>query len=67
MARLTGPLTLSDHPGDLVRLMCNRAGQYRKKNLIAQTLRVKVSPMAQNKSIQEKTTTPEIAVPELDV
>jgi hypothetical protein len=36
---MTGSLTLCDHPGDIVRLSCERCGrtgQYRKKNLIAQ-------------------------------
>ena len=34
---MTGSLSLRDHPGDLVRLTCEkRAGQCRKENLIAQ-------------------------------
>ena len=36
---LNGSLTLREHPGDLVRLACEkcgRAGQYRKQNLIEQ-------------------------------
>lgn len=35
---MNGSLTLHEHPGDLVRLACERcgrAGQYRKQNLIA--------------------------------
>jgi len=34
---MTGSLTLSDYPGEIVRLSCpkcGRAGQYRKQNLI---------------------------------
>jgi hypothetical protein len=34
---MTGSLTLSDHPADLVRLVCEkcgRAGQYREAKLI---------------------------------
>lgn len=34
---MNGSLSLRDHPGDLVRLTCDkcgRAGQYRKANLI---------------------------------
>jgi hypothetical protein len=34
---MTGSLSLLDHPGDLVRLTCEkcgRAGQYRKQSLI---------------------------------
>lgn len=36
---MTGSIKLRDHPGDLVRLACEkcgRAGQYRKANLIKQ-------------------------------
>jgi hypothetical protein len=35
---MTGSLILADHPGDLVRLACDkcgRAGQYRKEKLVA--------------------------------
>jgi hypothetical protein len=35
---LNGSLTLLEHPGDMVRLSCEkcgRAGKYRKENLIA--------------------------------
>ena len=37
-ANMTGSLSLRDHPGDLVRLLCakcGRAGKYPKENLIA--------------------------------
>jgi hypothetical protein len=37
MARITGALTLSEYPGDVVRLTCEkcgRSGQYRKQSLI---------------------------------
>ena len=36
---MTGSIKLRDHPGDLVRLTCDRcgrSGQYRKQNLIDQ-------------------------------
>ena len=36
---MTGSIKLRNHPGDLVRLSCERCGrtgQYRKENLIAQ-------------------------------
>jgi hypothetical protein len=36
---MTGSIQLRDHPGDMVRLACEkcgRMGQYRKENLIAQ-------------------------------
>src|SRR5262245_23343405 len=31
---MIGSLTLSDYPGEIVRLSCGRTGQYRKQNLI---------------------------------